>query len=823
MFNRHRTLSRIVLWLSFALTSALECSSAMAVELCVDSPATLTAALSQATLVNLPFTIKIVQGNYAMTSNLLYSFLAPITVEGGYTPSCASRVVDPGNTAIDIGAGHIFSWNQHAGSPRAEINIEGLAFRNSNQGVFFNSGTGSTAGSVKFRQVRFTQLELGQNQGSPLLVSAYSGSIFWENVLIDHIEAANSCSVEIYAFDHASVSISHLSADLAGGKDFCLRDQDDSSAVSIYNSVLWSSDVASGLPLPLFAGALGTDSSIALVNDIYSGQFTAAMAFVENQIIADPQWINPATGDYHLQSGSPAINSGTLFAPGGEPPGDIEGHTRVIGSRPDRGAYESSVTDQSAILVTNTNDAGVGSLREAITIANSTLSPKLIKFDIRNQANVPLCPAVIALNSVLPAINGRMTIDGYTQPGSIRNTSAGAFNANLCVVLKPASGSLSYGFTVPADSFGSLVLRGFGLGGFSQPVRVLGGQNSQITGSQFGGTANGISLPGASFSAIIFGTSASGDILVGGNNPGDRNVIGGAASNGIDSQTSATNGFTTCQLVNNLIGLAPNGIDALPNSFGINATGSGCQIVGNRIAGNSIINLWIQGSQTVAQQNLIGFNIQNNGFFTNTTGINVTGSGNIIGAGGNGGSISANIVRYNIAGGVVVKGDAAVGNSVNANRIYDNGNNSDGMDIDLWPTSGVAGPTLNDAADLDSGANDLQNFPVPKSLVYTATGTIDRPATLTAQLVANPGTYRVDVYFSNAINLLGKRGHAETILTHFTVQVPASGRLGFPASILVPNQNAGGAISMTATSISGSTSEVGSAMSTDSIFSDGIE
>ena len=272
-----------------------------------------------------------------------------------------------------------------------------------------------------------------------------------------------------------------------------------------------------------------------------------------------------------------------------------------------------------------------------------------------------------------------------------------------------------------------------------------------------------------------------------------------------------------------MIGLTPNGISALANAYGIQISGSGCSIVRNRLAGNTIANLYVQGDDNVVQQNFIGFNIQNDGFLTNTTGVLINGSGNTIGAGGNGGAITANIVRYNIAGGVVVKGDGAVGNSLNANQVYDNGNNSDGMDIDLWPTSGVAGPTPNDATDLDSGPNDLQNFPVPKGLVYTATGTVDRPGSLSAQLVSKPGTYRVDVYFSNAVNSLGQRGHAEAILTHATVQVPASGRLNFPVSILVPNQSAGGVLSMTATNSSNSTSEIGSAMRTDTIFADGVD
>lgn len=75
----------------------------------------------------------------------------------------------------------------------------------------------------------------------------------------------------------------------------------------------------------------------------------------------------------------------------------------------------------------------------------------------------------------------------------------------------------------------------------------------------------------------------------------------------------------------------------------------------------------------------------------------------------------------------MVRGDAAAGNSINANSIYDNGSgNTPRVDIDLIPTGGAAGPTVNDASDLDSGPNDLQNLPTHKGLAYTAPGTANR-------------------------------------------------------------------------------------------------
>ncbi len=798
--------------------SLFTCASAQAITFCVNSVPLLKVALIQAQFQTQPVVAQLVQGTYLLDSDLSFELAAEMSIEGGYTVNCGARMVNPANTIIDIGGGHEFNLGSVSDQ---SLTLEGLTLRNGSKGVQLGNY------GVQLKNMRITQVSLPSGPSAPITLSNRD-AMRLENVLFDHLISAEGCAVGVITTDGGSTVINHLTADLAAGTNFCLFSQPSSQAtVQISNSVLWNSDGGNSQ----FVGTL-TSGVVTLINNLYHGHsINAASLVIQNQINAGPGWINPAAGNYRLSTSplSPAINSGTFIVPGGEAATDIEGNSHFIGSAPDRGAYESAFSDQTVLIVSNTLDSGLGSLRQAITTANLSLSPpKVIKFDIRGAGNVPICPAVITLDTVLPAITGRMTIDGYTQSGSTKNTSASAFNAQLCVMLKPAAGALGNAFTVPSGSSGGLTLRGLGIGGFGQPLRILGGQGSLIAGNQFGGTANGIALPGAGLNAITIGASATGDLVVGGINAADRNVIGGAALSGIDNQANGASASTSCQVINNLIGLAPNGSSALTNSFGVNISGSGCEVVGNRIAGNSITNLWLNGSNgNIVQRNQIGVTALNTGFDDNVTGILVTGSNNIIGASGNGGAISGNSVRFNIAGGVVIRGTSVSGNSVKANSMH--GNGFDGfsgerMDIDLQPTSAVTGATANDAGDVDVGPNQLQNFPVPTALVYTAAGGIDRPANLSGVLDAKPGTYRVDAYFSNSANVDGNRGFAEVFLGIKSVVV-GNAPAAFTLPILVPNQSAAGVVSFIATDSLGNTSEVGTPLSivTPMIFGSSFE
>ena len=73
----------------------------------------------------------------------------------------------------------------------------------------------------------------------------------------------------------------------------------------------------------------------------------------------------------------------------------------------------------ATFTVTNTNDSGAGSLRQAITDANAAAGADTIAFNISGVG-----VQTINVLSSLPNIAAPLTIDGYTQPGSSANTLA---------------------------------------------------------------------------------------------------------------------------------------------------------------------------------------------------------------------------------------------------------------------------------------------------------------------------------------------------------------------------------------------------------------
>jgi Concanavalin A-like lectin/glucanases superfamily len=458
--------------------------------------------------------------------------------------------------------------------------------------------------------------------------------------------------------------------------------------------------------------------------------------------------------------------------------------------------------------VINTNDTGTGSLRQAITDANS-MGGGTIEFNIPGSGVHTISPL-----TVLPTITQTVTIDGYTQPGSSSNTNPPTQGINA-VILIELSGAMAppnsnfTGLTINADN---CTVRGLVINSFQHDAIDAVSNGNVITGNFIGTNAAGTAaLPNGSdgVGAVIIGGTASNNI-VGGTTADARNLISGNVGEGVSVQLGAGNtvqgnligtdvtgtlalgntdrgvlstalntliGGTTVDARNiisgnnrgvdlnggsnstiqgNFIGTDITGTIALPNpNVGVNVNGGVSNNLigglaatpgtppGNLISGTSGNYGLIFGnpaSGNLVQGNIIGADITGTQSLGNLGGIMISGPGNNIGGTASG---AGNIIAFNGTMcaspndiGVAVIGDVAINNAILGNSIFSNG----GLGIDLIGNdTGPCGETPNDHCDVDTGPNDLQNYPVITSVMsgggnVTISGTLDSVASTSFDL-----------------------------------------------------------------------------------------
>ena len=93
----------------------------------------------------------------------------------------------------------------------------------------------------------------------------------------------------------------------------------------------------------------------------------------------------------------------------------------------------AGIASATTYTVTSTADAGAGTLRQAITDANASLGPDTIAFNIIGSGVHTIVPATL-----LPPITDAVTIDGYTQPGSVAQHERGGPGLNTVLKIEIA-------------------------------------------------------------------------------------------------------------------------------------------------------------------------------------------------------------------------------------------------------------------------------------------------------------------------------------------------------------------------------------------------
>ena len=857
-----RTLSRHVLLLLAMLVSSFS-SAALANVYCIDTTSTSLAlslctaapgdcslrgafAAAESAPEGSTVDIRVPAGSYTAAAGLSFqpggsNDSKTFTFSGGWDATCSTHTIDPANTVINGENGTVdgafgFHGDQHS------IVVEGLTFLNfSNFEVLeYACGTFDICPDTQTIRVRYNHFDGGKRIW---LHADDASTLSFSNNLVTRMDSATD--VIRFEYNNNENNPGFAYNTLAGmhcsnGSNSAVYIRSELSGSRIHHNIFQSTGCAADLNL-VFAGMVLTNN----LYDSLAGQPPTSPS--GNIVSTNPGFVDAAGGNYHLKENAPisvAINSGLSPLAAAQlgvvfPSQDLDGPAgkRVIGQHIDIGAFESSIDDSSVITVNSDKDDtladdGKTTLREAILSANATPGNQSIHFNIPGG-----CPHLILLGSALPDITDTVEIDGYSEPESSANTLDTGSDAELCIILIAQSGTLPQMLQVPQSAAPdtSLTVKGiafaggtFGSGNATVFLRLRGGDNHLIQGNAFGGTG-----PGSigDLGQPIFGIQIRNDaenVLIGGPLPEHRNSFGGMSSSAIVIN-DATSGDTTPHTIqNNYIGLSASGTVAEPIGLnGIYASNSpNVRIYDNVIAAvPSSPAIAISGATASGYQirgNRIGMNVFNvaTAAYRVKTGISISS-----GSGGHDiGSAFSNTQSNQIANtggaGVSIASSAGTGTLVRSNRIFNTGNDGAGLAIDI----GTLGQLANDASDIDTGANDGQNWPSITASADNMDGT--RDITVVLDSLAST-SYQIDVYRSPSC-AGGSRG-GDLYQSVLAVQDTSDGSGHLSISSTVSGSGGPAYLTAIATDLNtGSTSEISPCFDealnlVPEVFSDGFE
>ncbi|MBC7818685.1 MAG: DUF4347 domain-containing protein, partial [Planctomycetaceae bacterium] len=444
----------------------------------------------------------------------------------------------------------------------------------------------------------------------------------------------------------------------------------------------------------------------------------------------------------------------------------------------------------AAFSVTNTNNSGAGSLRQAITDANALAGLDTITFSISGAG-----PHTINVDSALPTITDAVVIDGWSEP---------SFSSTPVIVLDGndvSADGLFLSATADGSTIRGLVIRDFDGDGIEI---AAGSDNNTIVGNYIGrltetgldagaaeaNTLNGLRVQGAN--TTIGGTTASAGNVLSGNNDTGITITGAAATgNLVQGNFIGTNAAGTAVIANGVDGILINS-NAANNTIGGTTTPARNVISGNVDDG---VELDTGATGNIVRGNFIGTDItgtanlgnQSDGVLVNASTTNNQIGGTATGAG--------NTIAFNDGIGIDLLNGAGTGNGLLGNSIHSNG----ALGIDL----NGDGVTANDAGDGDTGENDLQNYPTLTSARTDDFSTVSVRGTLNSTASS---TFRIEFFASSAADASG-HGESERYLGFATVTTNSSGDVSF-SQTLIASLAAGEVITATATnSTTGDTSE----------------
>jgi len=519
----------------------------------------------------------------------------------------------------------------------------------------------------------------------------------------------------------------------------------------------------------------------------------------------------------------------------------------------------------ATFTVTTAADSGAGSLRQAILDANGAAGADSIAFNIAGSGvhQIILATALPAISSPVtidgytqPGSSGNtqdttqglntvlaIELDGSSIGGAsvcldvtAADTTIRGLNVHGCAAAgirigsgvsntviegnflgTNATGTASANANTPTAQIAGNSATNCRIGGTTPAARnLISGGLHKIQFVQFPAGPTGLHIQGNLIGTDVTGTSVltnsgtgvsvtnGNGTMVGGTTAAARNVISGN-QNGV-----SLDGFGTVAsfVQGNYIGVDVTGAAHLGNTvYGVvmdtNVTiGGAAAGAGNVISSNGAIGIALGGSLTptnaVVQGNWIGTDATGTLDLGNRDrGIHCGGPGSVIGGTGPG---EANVIAYTKAIGGTGDGvylPFSTGNVIRGNHIFANA----GLGIDVMPAGSPDGVTPNDAGDVDTGGNNMQNFPLFTSVTTGATTHVQGVLHSKASTV-----YDLDFYADACSNLPREFLEGETWIGTTQVTTDGNGDASFDEVLPVATA-AGSQVTATATDPSGNTSE----------------
>jgi hypothetical protein len=333
------------------------------------------------------------------------------------------------------------------------------------------------------------------------------------------------------------------------------------------------------------------------------------------------------------------------------------------------------------IVVSNTDDVGAGSLREAITAANAAPGATTIVFNIGpgdpgfvdEDGALPggdLDPDVfvIALASALPSLTNP---DGITIDGGSQTTFGGDTNPFGPEIAIDGGGVVS-GLSLSGASHHLL---GLNLRAFTGDGVLVQGGGNVLRGNFIGTDSTGTVAMGNGNDGVEIRGAA--DNVIGGTGPGDGNVISGNGADGIRIRDAggANNVVQGNRLGTDAAGTMAlgNGGDGIEVSGPNNLVGGSDAGAGNLCSGNAAagIRLFLAATGTVLQGNYVGTDVTGVTAVANGTGVDLTAEARGILIGGTAPG-AGNLISGNVGDGIRITTAGSVGTPTGGNMVEGN-------------------------------------------------------------------------------------------------------------------------------------------------------